>query len=1061
MNPLTFIFRTLCLPGILLLSGNILRAATISEPPAVIYGKVIQLGDGASYQLFRGTMVLTIVNQDDSSQSITRQVSLRETGPAGEFSYRLELPQRYLPVPSELEDNLIVDFGVTSYRFESIMIDGETAEPLDSAHSVFETSFSGRAGQHQLDLKVSLSELDSDSDGVPDWWEDLYGLNRFLGTDASMDSDGDTLSNLEEYRGGTNPLVANTDPLLRTRAVLIPVGGDAGLHLSIIDMDSTPAQIQLNFPSSVTGLSFTRSGYPLAAGSTFSQADVIGGLIGVQAAASFTEATLPLEITDQVGDLVQTTDITVKGFSPILQYGRQPALWLLGEGLTPGSLTEWPDRSGNGRDAYQPDSAAEPVADDDGVTLGDGRFFFIDDGAVDFSQFSAFIAFDLTDRGDSDQTLLRLTGLAVAVGGDANPGQTGQMVFAQAGRSVCGPLVPTSTPSQATLIGGASHSFLQFNGAAHASFQTNTNTLAGAYPTLGATREFTSPSAGQLFDGSIRELILYNEELAPGQRARNEDYQRSRWGTLLVWDYRDQTSPLAIQGSPTRQNAINGGWGSDSLRGGDLDDVIRGGPGDDSMQGGGGLDRFVISMDDGNDTITDYSASDRDVIDLSDIFGSQSGDPADFISFRTAVIRDENNIPQVITMIDLNYDGQDDSVDQTITLDGLAWSASQLPQLVIGDQLRLGGPGYQTTITLATDQTSIPALPQPHEIRVSRDQYLDAALDVPLSFTGRLEIDTHFTVTGGRGSDRVRTVSFAAGETTRTLILTPIATANDDSGDIVLTVLSKAAFADGPADSLTLTLTDAPKVFIATTQHASFTGPITGQIEIRRSGPLDAPLTLQLSYAGSAILGETYTSDFGESITIAANEALVRVHLVPVSKPGGIGDDLPAALLSISTDPTLTAVLGSGAATVLFFDQISEATESYAAWNARYFPGETNPDSSKDDDHDGIERIFEYIHGTNPLVATPLSEVAARIQVMDGHVEVQLQTIAGLTDVDLLLHSSSQLDEWADVTGEMSETLTRQTAPFFLRTYRSAETVEELGDHRFFRFDAEENLISQ
>ncbi|MGZ8940037.1 MAG: lamin tail domain-containing protein, partial [Limisphaerales bacterium] len=47
--------------------------------------------------------------------------------------------------------------------------------------------------------------LDSDGDGMPDAWEDTYGLNRLSAADALLDSDGDGMSNLDEYRAGTNP----------------------------------------------------------------------------------------------------------------------------------------------------------------------------------------------------------------------------------------------------------------------------------------------------------------------------------------------------------------------------------------------------------------------------------------------------------------------------------------------------------------------------------------------------------------------------------------------------------------------------------------------------------------------------------------------------------------------------------------------------------------------------------------------------------------------------------------------------------------------------------------
>jgi len=49
---------------------------------------------------------------------------------------------------------------------------------------------------------------DADKDGVPDWWETLYGLNLNV-ADSHVDSDGDGRTNLEEYNAGTNPIIFN------------------------------------------------------------------------------------------------------------------------------------------------------------------------------------------------------------------------------------------------------------------------------------------------------------------------------------------------------------------------------------------------------------------------------------------------------------------------------------------------------------------------------------------------------------------------------------------------------------------------------------------------------------------------------------------------------------------------------------------------------------------------------------------------------------------------------------------------------------------------------------
>jgi hypothetical protein len=47
---------------------------------------------------------------------------------------------------------------------------------------------------------------DTDADGMPDTWEERYGLNPYDPGDATLDADNDGVTNRAEYKEGTNPL---------------------------------------------------------------------------------------------------------------------------------------------------------------------------------------------------------------------------------------------------------------------------------------------------------------------------------------------------------------------------------------------------------------------------------------------------------------------------------------------------------------------------------------------------------------------------------------------------------------------------------------------------------------------------------------------------------------------------------------------------------------------------------------------------------------------------------------------------------------------------------------
>lgn len=53
------------------------------------------------------------------------------------------------------------------------------------------------------------ADTDDDNDGMPDIFEDLYGLDSTNASDASTDLDSDGVTNLQEYIQGSNPTIAN------------------------------------------------------------------------------------------------------------------------------------------------------------------------------------------------------------------------------------------------------------------------------------------------------------------------------------------------------------------------------------------------------------------------------------------------------------------------------------------------------------------------------------------------------------------------------------------------------------------------------------------------------------------------------------------------------------------------------------------------------------------------------------------------------------------------------------------------------------------------------------
>jgi sugar lactone lactonase YvrE len=96
------------------------------------------------------------------------------------------------------------------------------------------------AGQTSLQL-TGLVIVDTDGDGLPDWWEDQFSLSKTNAADAALDLDGDGAANVHEFLAGTNP----TNAASVFRVVAVEREGD-GVRLTWSTVGGRSYRVQTN-----------------------------------------------------------------------------------------------------------------------------------------------------------------------------------------------------------------------------------------------------------------------------------------------------------------------------------------------------------------------------------------------------------------------------------------------------------------------------------------------------------------------------------------------------------------------------------------------------------------------------------------------------------------------------------------------------------------------------------------------------------------------------------------------------------------------------------------------
>ena len=1034
MNPMKPIFSFILLSSLLLVAGHKANAEGFTDSHITFFGQVRQVGGANTHLLQSGNLTMTFASQKNPDNRVTLETSLRPTGVGSilPYSYALKIPLAYLPSINRINDYLAIGGTSTDFHIEGIQVDGRSATLPDGSVEFYGLSFANRADQYRLDLIIQGDSIDSDGDGMPDWWERLNGLDPSLVDDGS-DADDDGWSNGTEFFRGSNPQESNLDPQLATAEMFIHELGEAGCFLQFYDSDSTLQEILVTVDSSrIEGFQLKMNGNLLPHGPVTLTASELqsGRLTVVHIEPSVEYASLPVTWRD--GGEPRAATVLLRATTPSTMDGNDASLWLDAAALSAGVRTHsWIDRSGNSRNAMQPREEYRPYVEvqngQQGVQFDSpNKHLFLQTEAIPMGSHTLFAVWNSPDFQvekeallSSNRGFLHIEPTAEAVSYPGAP------IYEADGIAVRG---FESSPSEIStnIFRREGESLQNIFGLSYNGEEIEAEPQQPVLPTIGA-RRLAIPMENPVvdgFSGTLHELIVFPRAL-PEQKLRDvHDYLQSKWSEHVVWDFSTSLRAVTLTAAASQRNIIRGGHEDDDLGGGGEQTILSGGPGNDILRGGSGTDTFVFGgIDTGDDFIVDFDPE-NDVIDLSALFWGKSGDARQYLSSRLDT-RFDTPVPTLDTVLILQ---RPDGSVQEIALQDTIFDVRKMIELIVEGRIRMGGLTIPTEVSLALasgsqeDTVLRESEGESFTVEVTRTgDGAAGALEVPLGlFRDALGDEVILEGDVSKSGQRAE-VRFDRGETSKLINFRPVQdleTEGPERWETAVLPHFRYTIAGGP---VARSVSDDPMVHLmVTTPNALTTGQPARVSIIRDGNPADA-LTVNLELNGTAMEG-THINSVPRTITIPAGQ--LAAELTVTTKEGWDGAMTRMALLSLS--PNDRYLVGNPHEATIYAAGSAPDPEAsgFDRWLAAATEGEitTVIDLLRSEHADRFRNLLRaYAAGQSGTDALAVPGLTFRLVENQPVLSAPLSTSAA--DLHWEVHDADLDNGWRDVSTSFSQEL--------------------------------------